>query len=104
MTSVVCFSSRRAQSRLIISSPVCESRLPVGSSARNQVGLVDQRARDGDALLFAARQLVGFVLDAFLEAHPRQQVASAGFRPWPRACGPCAREADVFERVQFRNK
>ena len=44
------------------SSEVCESSAPVGSSARMTFGLGDQRARDRDALLLAARELARQVL------------------------------------------
>ena len=45
MISVACRSSRNAQSKWMISSPVCESRLPVGSSARIKSGwLISARA------------------------------------------------------------
>src|ERR1039458_7548191 len=45
MTSVVCFSARRFLSNSMISPPVCESRLPVGSSARSSSGsLMSARA------------------------------------------------------------
>src|ERR1035437_10029610 len=38
MTSVICFSARNCLSSSMISPPVCESRLPVGSSARSNSG------------------------------------------------------------------
>ena len=56
----VAFGVQPSKSAMI-SSPVCESRLPVGSSARMMDGLVDQGARDGDALALAAGELVGLV-------------------------------------------
>ena len=51
-----------------MSSAVCESRLPVGSSARIS-GLVDQRPRDRHALLLAAGQLGRRVVHAVAQAH-----------------------------------
>ena len=41
----------------MISCEVLVSRLPVGSSASNTARRIDQRARDGDALLLAAGKL-----------------------------------------------
>ena len=66
----------RSNTRMI-SSLVVLSRLPVGSSARRIDGLVDQRARDGDALPLAARQLVGAVVHAVAQAHPLERRAGA---------------------------
>ena len=48
----------------IISSLVTRVEAPVGSSARTSAGRVDDRARDRDALLLAARELVGHVRGA----------------------------------------
>src|SRR3954451_1827061 len=50
-------------SSCMIPIEVSGSRLPVGSSASSSGGVVDERARNGDALLLAARQLVGEVVE-----------------------------------------
>ena len=42
------------------SAPVCESRLPVGSSARQDARVVIRAARDGDALALPARSSLGW--------------------------------------------
>ncbi len=44
--------------------PLALSRLPVGSSARTIDGLVRERPRQRDALLFAAGELRGIVMRA----------------------------------------
>ena len=46
-----------AVSVCMISCEVRVSRLPVGSSASSRLGIVDQGARDRDALLLAAGEL-----------------------------------------------
>ncbi len=60
------------------SSVVRESRLPVGSSANNTGGLVDQRAGDGDALLLAAGKLRRLVIHPVSQAHQSQQPPRLG--------------------------
>ena len=47
-----------------MASPVCESRLPVGSSAKTNARIIHQGARNGSALLLAARELAGAVFGA----------------------------------------
>ena len=59
-----------------ISTLVCESRLPVGSSASTRAGLIDQRAGDGHALLLPAGHLRGLVLGAIGQADAVQQSAA----------------------------
>ena len=53
------------------------SRLPVGSSARRIVGLGHERARDRHALLLAARQLIGEVVEPVAQADRRQRIHRA---------------------------
>ena len=62
-------SSLSLSSSFITSSPCSESRLPVGSSARMRFGLMHQRARHGDALLLAARELRPEVVAAVRDVH-----------------------------------
>jgi len=57
----------------MISTLVRLSRLPVGSSARISSGSLTS-ARDRDALLLAARQLVRLVVGPLAEAHRAQQL------------------------------
>ena len=68
--------ARRAQSRSSsrISLPVVESRLPVGSSAKHDRRLRDERAGDRDALLLAAGELRRAVLAPLRRARPFEQV------------------------------
>ena len=61
----------------MISSRVSSSRLPVGSSASRTLGLLDQGAGDGDALLLAAGQLGGQVPGPVAQADLGQRPASA---------------------------
>ena len=51
----------------MISTPVCESRFPVGSSARMMEGLIHQRARNRDTLALAAGEFVWLVVHAIGE-------------------------------------
>ena len=51
----------------MISSEVLLSSAPVGSSASSSRRIVDERARDGDALLLAARELLRAMLQAVAE-------------------------------------
>ena len=70
------------------STLVRESRLPVGSSARMTLRPRHERARDRDALLLPARELVGVVVAARREAHALERLARARARrsrprtPW----------------------
>ena len=58
-----------------IEAPVLRSNSPVGSSAINEVGLVRQRARNGDALHLAARELVRPVVQPVRKADLFQKSA-----------------------------
>ena len=53
------------------------SSAPVGSSARMIAGFVDERARDGDALLLAAGELRRLVVHAVGEPDRRERAARA---------------------------
>ena len=53
-----------------ISAPACESRLPVGSSAKMICGPADQGPADGDPLLLAAGQLARLVLEPVAPGRP----------------------------------
>ena len=80
------------------STLVRESRLPVGSSASRTARPVDQRPGDGDALLLAARHLVGVVVEPVAQADPRQRLAGPGV---PLAAGDVGveqRQLDVLQR------
>ena len=83
----------------IISMLVSESRLPVGSSARITFGLGDQRARDGDALLLAARHLVRVVVDALGEPDALQRLARPLVALDRRDVRVHQRQLDVLERA-----
>ncbi len=50
------------------------SRLPVGSSARSKLRVVDQRACDRDALLLAAGQLIRVVAEPLAQADALQRL------------------------------
>ena len=63
----------------MISSPVLESRLPVGSSARMMDGRIDQGAGDGHALALAAGHFVGLVVDAVGQADAGQRLQRDAF-------------------------
>ena len=67
-------SAWSARRRSRISSPVRESRLPVGSSARIDARPTDERARDRDPLALAARELGRAVADALPEADALERV------------------------------
>ncbi len=66
--------------RSATSSPVALSRLPVGSSAISSFGLARERARDRDALLLAAGELLRIVRRALGEPDAREPIAA----PSPR--------------------
>ena len=59
---------------------MCESRLPVGSSAKSTVGRESERARDGDPLLLAARELGGPMRAPVGEAGRLEQLLDPGAR------------------------
>ena len=72
----------------MISSLVRESRLPVGSSARIDVRIVDQGAGDGDALLLAAGELRRAVFQPVAQADQSGQLDAALARLRCPAAGP----------------
>jgi len=74
ITSRVVAASQSSSKTCRMSRPEVESRLPVGSSAEQQVGLAGERAGDRDALHLAARQLGRLV------AHPVGEADIASIR------------------------
>ena len=58
----------------MISSDRSGSRLPVGSSASIELRIVDERARDRDALLLAARELLGIGVHPVLQPDPLEHL------------------------------
>jgi hypothetical protein len=93
----VPFAALRSKSSSITRAPVAVSRFPVGSSANRTAGPRDEGARDGDALLLAARELPRVVAEPRREAH----VAEHGARPRRahRAARKLEREHHVLERA-----
>ena len=76
------------------SMPERESRLPVGSSASTMRRLRHERARDGDALLLAAGELVRQVSEPVAEAHALERLA--------RTAGPLAPADTPRRRAEAR--
>ena len=76
----------RSRSSSITASPFFESRFPVGSSASRIERLADERARHGDALLLAARELARQVLRAVRHAHALERLERALLALGRRAC------------------
>ena len=74
-----------------------------GLVGEDDCGSVDQRARDGHALLLAAGELVRVVVEPLAEAHPLQRLARAPARA-PAAGTPRVeqRQLDVLERAGAR--
>ena len=82
-----------------------ESRLPVGSSARITFGCVDERARDRDALLLAARELVRVVIERARRGRPaRAPRARAAWRSRAGDARVEQRQLDVLERARARQQ
>ena len=83
-------------SRSMTCRPVVLSRLPVGSSASRIGGSFGERARDGDALLFAARELRRIVMATAGQADFGEQ----RLRPSRRVgrAGDLHRDEHVLER------
>ena len=74
-------ASSTVEPRRLASAKICMiscdrsgSRLPVGSSAIEDQRVVDQRARDGDALLLAAGELRRIGVQLVVEAHGAQRL------------------------------
>ena len=80
------------------------SRLPVGSSAKQQLGTEHQRARDGDPLLLAARQLAGTVRRARREADLVEERGGLLFHLLLAATLDQPREHQVLEGVELGQK
>ena len=74
------------------STLVRESRLPVGSSARMTLGLRDDGARDGHALLLSARELAGMVIEPLAEADALERLVARAHAL------ACVRDALVEQR------
>jgi hypothetical protein len=87
---------------LMISSLVCVSRLPVGSSASNKNR--DQRTRDGDALLLTAGQLARQVVLAPVQTHLRQRGARPLVLIGERQVAVVERQLDVLQRRRARQQ
>ena len=94
ITSVRPPSSTVSRSSASTARPERVSSAPVGSSAKIDVGLADERAGDRDALLLAARELRGAVAGALAEPDALERVADDGARQ-PRAGEP-RRQRDVL--------
>ena len=89
----------------MISSPVCESRLPVGSSASRIDGARHQRAGDRHALALAARQLVGLVVHAVGRGRPARAPRCARSRRSSLGdAGVDQRQLHVVQRVGARQQ
>ena len=105
VTSTMVMPARPSSWKSAMTSTlVCESRLPVGSSARMQLRLVDERARDRDALLLPARELVGVVLEPLAEADALERRARALRRSRDADAGVDQRQLDVLERARARQQ
>src|ERR1039458_9026682 len=71
---------------------------------QEQFRLVDERAGDGHALLFAAGKFGRPVLHTVLETNPGEQVASARPGLADGSAGHARRQTDIFERIEFRQQ
>ena len=94
----------RSSSVFMTLSPVAWSRLPVGSSAEQDPGVVGERADDRDALLLAARQPRRPVPGARRKADAVEQLGRLAARPAARDPGDHLRQHDIFERREFRQQ
>ncbi len=63
--------------------------------------LIDQRARDGDALLLAAGELRGLVVNAVLEAERNEQALRLRACAAPMRAGDHRRQGHVVERIEL---
>src|ERR1017187_7755760 len=69
--------------------------------SQKQLRLVDERAGNGHALLFAAGKLIRLVIHAVLETNPGEQVAPARHGPRNWHARDSRRKTNIFERVEF---
>ncbi len=76
-------------------SAFCESRLPVGSSAKQDSRTRDQGAGDGDALLLAAGELVGAVIEAAFDLQQASEFVEQGLVEGLAGGGDLVGELDV---------
>ena len=76
-TRMVCARAWRSSRSAATPSAAARSRLPVGSSQSSSRRVADQRPRQRRALLLAARELAGPVIQPVGEADLRQQRARA---------------------------
>jgi hypothetical protein len=63
----------RSASRAMTLLALRESRLPVGSSARHDGRIIDQRPGNGGTLHFSAGELARLVAEAISQAEPAEQ-------------------------------
>src|SRR5213592_405871 len=104
VTSIIVLpSSYRRSSKSMISSPVFESRLPVGSSARIIDGPLTS-ARDRDALTLTARKLFRFVMNAIAQADVRQHLRRPFHATFWLDTRINERQLDVAQRCRSRKK
>ena len=88
----------------MISSDRSGSRLPVGSSARTSCGIVDERARDGDPLLLASRQLLGQGVHPVLQTDPLEHLKCLSMLHRLRHAEHAHDERDVLKDGESRDQ
>ena len=75
-----------------------------GFVGEQDVGVVDERTRDGDALHLPARELVGLFIELFPEPHPLQRLGGALFALLARDARDGERELHVAEHRLMRDE
>ena len=103
VTMTIVAPCRFTRSRIVsTSSALAESRLPVGSSSSTTLGSDDERPRDRDALLLAARELgrevVGSVGEPDLAEGLEQRGRGARGPRRPRTRAEARRSCNAVER------
>ncbi len=88
----------KSNKRSVMRCPVAVSKLPVGSSANRTCRMRHESARNGDALLFAAGQLLRIVRHPRRQPHLRERGRGRLARVAPAA--EFQRQHDIFDRRQ----
>ncbi len=85
-------------------SAVWTSRLPVGSSAKNQARRIGDRTRNGNPLLFATRQFSRPMGQTILKSEVAQQLGGAIARLHARQPADHLRQHHVLQGGEFRQQ
>jgi hypothetical protein len=98
-----CRLTLRTKSEQQIHDLLARVRVEVASRfvRENRFRIVDESARDGDALLLTAGKFSGPMIHPFAETHALEQLAAAFSRFFCRHTRHAGGQGNIFQRVEF---